>query len=258
MFYLISLCYNRLVTGIKNIERDKYVESYAYLSNEENSMRNEKSYGLLAGVFLILSIIFTIIVCNVDVAAIGPEESSVGLSTINKYFHDLTGLNMIFYSLSKYLGYLVFLPVLYFGLFGFLQLVTGKKLSAVDINIWCLLGLYIVFALIYVFFEKVIINYRPEILPDETALEASFPSTHTMLAIVILGSAIIEWGIIFKRRIKTKKYLQILASLLMVLIVVFRLLSGAHWLSDIFAGILYSVTILMAFKALLSRYIFEQ
>ncbi len=220
-------------------------------------MKNEKSYGLLAGLFLLMSIIFTLLVCLVDVAAIGPEGSCVGLSSINKYFHDMTGLNLTFYNLSKYLGYLAFLAVGYFGIFGLKQLIKSRKLSKVDINIWYLLGLYIVFAIIYVFFEKVIINYRPEILPDETALEASFPSTHTMLSIVILGSAIMEWGIIYKKNSRLKWTLQIIAAIVMVLIVVFRLLSGAHWFSDIIAGVLYSITILLVFKSLLNLYIYD-
>ena len=42
---------------------------------------------------------------------------------------------------------------------------------------------------VYILFEKVVINYRPILIDNE--LEASFPSSHTMLAICTSVSSLL-------------------------------------------------------------------
>ena len=90
---------------------------------------------------------------------------------------------------------------------------------------------------VYVFFEKVIINYRPVILDGE--LEASYPSSHTMLAICICMSSLL----ISKYYIKDKyrKIFDNITFVLMILLVVGRIISGVHWITDIIGGILISL-----------------
>ena len=98
-------------------------------------------------------------------------------------------------------------------------------------------ALFVITIILYVAFDKIVINYRPVILPGELELESSFPSSHTMLAIVVFGSAAID----LKRRLKGNKVgsiIGIVLCLLMLLIVVCRFLSGAHWLTDIVGGVL--------------------
>ena len=48
---------------------------------------------LLAGLFLVLFLVLIVLVKKVDVADIGPEGTSIGLSNLNQSFHDMTGEN---------------------------------------------------------------------------------------------------------------------------------------------------------------------
>lgn len=70
-------------------------------------------------------------------------------------------------------------------------------------------------------------------------LEASFPSSHTMLTLVILGTAIVE----IQRKIKnpkTKYALTVILEIIMAVMVIGRLLAGVHWFTDILGGVLIS------------------
>jgi undecaprenyl-diphosphatase len=108
-----------------------------------------------------------------------------------------------------------------------------------------MLGFFYVIVLItYFFFEKVQINYRPVILDE--GLEASFPSSHTMLALCVCLSALIMNNYIkFKKN--PKKIFNIGIILLMVLIVLSRFLSGVHWFTDIIGGIIISIFLVYIF-----------
>ena len=143
--------------------------------------------------------VYTLLVKYVDQAPMSPGGEMVGFSTLNEKFHILTGLNLTWYNITKYLGIIPFLLVLYFGLIGLRQLINRKKILKVDRKLLLLGCFYILLGITYVFFEKVIINYRPVILDGE--LEASYPSSHTMLAICICLSSIM----ISKDYIKNKK-----------------------------------------------------
>ena len=68
------------------------------------------------------------------------------------------------------------------------ELVQRKSLAKVDKKILALGGLFVVTGILYVLFEKVVINCRPILMEGETVPEASFPSSHTVLAVVIFGS----------------------------------------------------------------------
>ena len=53
---------------------------------------------------LVLFILWTLVVCFVDVRPIGPHNSSVGLAGINQFFHSLTGVNFLLYHITDWLG----------------------------------------------------------------------------------------------------------------------------------------------------------
>ena len=208
---------------------------------------------LLAGCFALLAAILTALVLFVDVAAIGPEGSKVGLSSINKTVHDLTGVSFRLYKITEYIGYAVLLVAALFAAFGLWQAIQRRSVAKVDRDILLLGALYAVVLLIYVFFEKVIVNYRPVVMPDEEALEASFPSTHTLLACTIMGSAIMVLGkYVRKRNLCT--ILQAVCAGMMTAVVVGRFFSGVHWLTDIVASLLISAALLLLFSGLRARW----
>lgn len=198
-------------------------------------------------VLTLLSIIYILIVKNLDVKAIGPKSSKVGLASINLFFRKLIGYNEIIYKITEVLGIIALLIVGVYGLIGLIQLIKGKSLKKVDSKIISLGILYVLVGFVYVLFEKLVINYRP--ILEDGKLEASFPSSHTMMAICICISAII----VNKSLIKNKKYLKITniaLVVLMILIVLGRLISGVHWFSDIVGGIIISITLLSYFTVI--------
>ena len=129
------------------------------------------------------------------------------------------------------------LAIVIFGLFGLMQLYYKKGFKNVDKDLYALCGLYVLCLVIYAVFEKVIINYRPVIL--EEGLEASYPSSHTILAVAFISAAVVE----FNARLKAKRVRTVVVSLCILVgigVVVTRFLSGVHWLTDIVGSILIS------------------
>jgi undecaprenyl-diphosphatase len=102
-------------------------------------------------------------------------------------------------------------------------------------------------AIVYVLFEKVIINYRP-ILIDKV-LEASYPSSHTVLAMCVAVSFVMISKKYFG---KFTKFLNFIVLTLLTLVLAGRIISGVHWLTDIVGGVLISCVLISMFNTLIS------
>ncbi|MBQ5558755.1 MAG: phosphatase PAP2 family protein [Lachnospiraceae bacterium] len=215
-------------------------------------MKNKGCYAL-GGISAVISLLIIAMVRMVDVSAIGPKGTSIGLSHINQKVHETIGVNQIWYDITEILGGVAILVAGIFALVGFVQLVKGKSLAKVDKEIYAVGGLYAVVVVLYALFEKVIINYRPVIMDGETAPEASFPSSHTMLTCVVMGSAIILIGKYIQSE-GLKKILQIAAAVILIVTVVGRLISGVHWFSDIMGGIFISLTLVSIFAGIVKSF----
>ncbi len=197
-----------------------------------------KNKKLITIISLIIVILYILLIKFVDVQAIGPQNTKVGCATINHFFQNLLPYNDIFYKISKYFGYLSFLLIFFYAFIGLYQLIKYKSIEKVDKKIIMLGFFYIIVLITYFFFEKVSLNYRPVVLDE--GLEASFPSSHTMLAIcVCLSSIIMNKHIKFKQT--PRKIFNIAILVLMAIIVLSRFLSGVHWFTDIIGGILISL-----------------
>ena len=211
-------------------------------------MNNKKRNFLISGILLLIAITFTILVKVVDVKQIGVNNSSIGFATLNQFIFETTGVNMIWYHITDWLGLIpVFMAIVY-AFIGLIQFIKRRSIFKVDKEI-ILLGLYYIIVIaLYVFFEKVIINYRPILMNG--FLEASYPSSHTLMTICICGSSILINKKLFNNKItKVIKYLSII---IITINVVERLISGVHWFTDIIGGILISSGLLMSFYSLLS------
>jgi len=206
----------------------------------------------LSCIFAFLFLLLIAAVKLVDIAPIGPDGTSVGLSTLNGAFHTIFGYNDFFYTVSDIMGYGSLIIGGMLALAGFLQLFKRKSLAKVDVEILSLGVLYIVTIGLYVIFEKVIINYRPVIMPDCTEPEASFPSSHTLLSLVMIGSLIMLIDKYVTKQ-KPKRILKSLSYVYIFVMVTCRLLSGAHWLSDIAGGILLGLSLLSLYSAILKK-----
>ena len=181
---------------------------------------------------------------------IGPEETSIGLATINGMIHETTGVQMIWYEITSYLGILSILVGLCFACIGFVQLIRRRSLLKVDAEILSLGCLYVILAVLYILFELVVINERPIIMPGDEHVEASFPSSHTLLSFAIFGSAMIVIGKYVRNR-RFCNLIQVLLGILILIAVFGRLLSGVHWFTDILGSLFLSAALLLLFTGLL-------
>lgn len=203
---------------------------------------------IISIVLIILSVLFTELVKNIDVKPIGPNESLVGFADINRLFHNLIGSNMIIYKVTEFLGYIPIVMALVYVFIGLKELIERKSLLKVDREIYILALFYVLVVGVYVFFEKFIVNYRPILI--DGVLEASYPSSHTLMSICLCGSSIIINKKIFKNKFGDVE--NILSVTLILLIVIGRIISGVHWFTDILGGIIISSALLVVFYSVIS------
>ena len=200
--------------------------------------------------FLIAFVLWTVLVKSVEVKAIGPEGSSVGFSTLNKFIHELTGVNWFLYILTDWLGLVPIAVAFSFAILGLVQLIKRKSLRKVDYNILALGVFYIVVIAVYILFEIVVINYRPTLISGY--LEASYPSSTTMLVMCVMPTAAMQMNMRIKNVIFRRCVVFIIIAFT-AFMVIGRILSGVHWISDIIGGALFSVGIVMMYNAFLSE-----
>ncbi len=194
---------------------------------------------------LIVFVLWTTLLKFIDVQQIGPLDSKVGFSTLNLFFHKLTGVNMILYTITDWLGLVPFFCTFIFAILGLIQLIKRKSILNVDYSILILGGYYIVVFALYFFFEIVVINYRPILING--ILEASYPSSTTMLVLTVMPTTIIQLNSRIKN--KTFRYIINIAIMFFIAFMVFgRLVSGVHWLSDIIGGILLSTGLVFMYN----------
>ena len=211
-------------------------------------MKENKKLFIGSACCFVLFIIFTLLVKNVGVMPVGPQNSEVGFASVNKAVSDSLPYNDFMYNLSEVLGYIAILSVAFFGLFGIMQLFIKKGFSKVDKDLYILCGLYAGVLACYILFEKIIINYRPVILDE--GLEASYPSSHTMLTICTMSVAMMQ----ITRRVidgRIKTLLISLCTLIMAGTLIGRVLSGVHWLTDIIGALLLSVALVYTYRMVL-------
>lgn len=196
-------------------------------------------------------LLWTVLLEIVDVQAIGPRESTVGFARINSYFHNLTGVHMSLYTITDWLGLIPLAFAMGFALLGLIQWVKRKHLFKVDADILILGGFYIAVMVVYALFEVVVINYRPVLI--DGVLEASYPSSTTMLVMCVMPTAIMQ----FRNRIRNnmlKRWVTAAITVFLVFMVVGRLLSGVHWLTDIVGGAMLSTGLVLLYRGISMMY----
>lgn len=192
-------------------------------------------------------IVFTILVKVIDVQAAGAEGTLIGFAGLNTSVFTILGTNGFCYTLTQIFGLLAIGVAGVFAITGLTQLIKRKSLMKVDREILMAGIIYAAVIILYVLFETLAINYRPLVLED--GLEASYPSTHTMLILTILGTAIPLAGKYIKNQ-KTALATRFICIVIMWLTVICRLLSGVHWFTDIIGGILISLCLISLYNAL--------
>ncbi len=208
-----------------------------------------KISGILFGCF----VFFTILIRFIDRAAIGPSDSVVGFAKLNGAVRSAVGDSKMWYALSSFFGVVVILVVAGFVCLGAYELIRRKSFAGVDPDIYALAVIYVIMGVFYIVFDKIIIvNYRP--LLENGELAASYPSSHTLMAVTVLGTAVIA----LYKRLKdpnTRLIVFLSAMILMFLAVLTRFLSGVHWFTDIFASFLLGASLVALYSAI-SEYSF--
>ena len=196
--------------------------------------------------FLAAFLVWTAAVCFVDVRAIGPQGSEVGLAGLNQWVHQLTGVHMTLYTITDWLGLVPIAFALAFALLGLFQWIGRKSIWSVDRSILILGGFYTVVLAAYLFFEKFVVNYRPVLI--EGVLEASYPSSTTMLVLCVMSTAVMQLRARIKKPV-VRRWVSAGIHAFTVFMVVGRLISGVHWFSDIVGGILLSAGLVLLYDA---------
>ena len=186
----------------------------------------------------------------IDVQLIGPQGSKIGFATLNKWIQDAIGVNWRLYRITDWLG---LVPIGFgfgFAILGLLQWIKRKSFLKVDRNILVLGGFYAVVMIVYAAFEVVVINYRPVLI--EGCLEASYPSSTTMLVLCVMPTAVMQLNMRIQS-VKFRRCISVAISAFVIFMVVGRLLSGVHWLTDIIGGILLSAGLVETYVAIINH-----
>ena len=207
--------------------------------------RNQRQMCVSLGL-LILFVLWTAAVRLFDVRPIGPNGSSVGFAALNGAVRELTGVHMALYTVTDWLSLIPLFVAIGFAALGLWQLIRRKSVFKVDYNIIVLGGFYVLVMAVYLFFEAVVVNYRPVLI--DGFLEASYPSSTTVLVMCVIPTAMMQ----LHQRIgnKTVRAVVLVAlALFTVLMVLGRLMSGVHWVTDIIGGMLLSAGLVMLYDA---------
>lgn len=186
---------------------------------------------------ILLFLLWTVLVCSVDKAPIGPNGSIVGFSGLNSIVHRITGVDMTFYAVTDWLGLIPLGFVVLFGVQGLAQWIKGKSLKKVDYSLRMLGVYYLVVLVLFVLFEELALNYRPVLI--DGVLEASYPSSTTLLVLCVMPTVFIQ----LKLRVKNSILISCCnycIAVFSVFMIVGRLLSGVHWATDIIGSVLLS------------------
>ncbi|MBP3443003.1 MAG: phosphatase PAP2 family protein [Clostridia bacterium] len=202
---------------------------------------------LACGVVLVIVFgIWTCLIQLIDVRNVGVNGTSIGFARLNMWFHSETGVNITLYKITDWLGLVpVFLCIL-FALLGIVQMIRRKNLFKVDADI-IFLGIYYVLVIAgYLIFEMFPINYRPILI--DGFMEVSYPSSTTLLVLTVMPTLNFQ----INRRVKNKTICEIVCIftvLFSAFMVIGRLISGVHWLTDIVGSCFFSAGLFYIYKA---------
>ena len=142
---------------------------------------------IAAGVLLALFAALTVSLVFVDRQPIAGDGSLVGLATFNLDARTILGQSNLMEKLSNLLLIVPAVGALMIAIVGCKQLIRSRSRSGVDRDLWLLLGIYGAMLVLYVLFNCISPNNRP--ILEDGACEPSFPSSHTLLAVTMCGTA---------------------------------------------------------------------
>ena len=213
-------------------------------------MKRNPQKGIGIGLGLLAAfLLWTVLILCVDVRPVGQQGTDVGFAALNVWFHGLTGVHLSLYDLTDKLELLTFVVCLAFGLLGLIQMIRRRSLKRVDPDLLLLGAYYIVVLFIYLIFDKIPINYRP--IPIDGVMETSYPSSTTLLVLSVMPTLKFQ----IDRRVGGKtirKVTTVFVILFSAFIVLARLISGVHWLTDILGSVILSAVLYVLYTSLVA------
>ena len=209
--------------------------------------KNGKKQFISGIVFMAAFVIWTWLIQNVDVQPVGQKGTVVGFAVFNCWFHKVTGVHMAIYTITDWLGLVPIFVCMTFGGIGFVQLIKRKSLFRVDLDL-VYLGIYYVLVIFgYLFFEICPINYRPVLI--DGILEASYPSSTTLLVLSVMPTLMLQTNCRIKNRY-AKRIIYIFTVVFSAFMVIGRLIAGVHWFTDIVGAVFLSTGLFYFYKAI--------
>ena len=209
-------------------------------------MKDVRNKELVSGISLLAAFaVWTILIRFVDVQNVGPAGTAVGFAAFNVWFHRITGVHMVIYTITDWLGLVPIIVCMCFGVPGLVELIKGRSLLKVDHDILLLGVYYVVVILGYLLFETVPINYRPILIDGN--LEASYPSSTTLLVLSVMPTLKYQTD----RRIAnpvTRKAIRVFIFAFSLFMVIGRTISGVHWATDIVGSVFLSTGLYLIYR----------
>ena len=215
----------------------------------ERQEKRNSTKNLMAGIILLAAfVVWTVMIRTVDVQPLGQNGTDIGFAALNVWFHQVTGVHMSLYVITDWLGLVpIFVCMVFCGI-GLVQLIKRRSLWKVDRDIIVLGIYYIIVIICYLVFEMIPINYRPVLINGN--LEVSYPSSTTLLVLCVMPTLIEQMG----RRVKNRTLngvAQLFSGTFSVFMVIGRLISGVHWLTDIVGAVLVSAGLFYIYEAII-------
>lgn len=215
-------------------------------------MKNSRKRNWYLGISFVGAFLFwTMLIQRVDVQPMGVKGTMIGFATLNCWFHKLTGVHMEIYHMTDWLGLVPIFACMFWGIVGLMQWIQRRSIRKVDYDILCLGIYYVVVVAAYLAFEMIPINYRPILI--EGRMEVSYPSSTTLLVLCVMPTVIEQ----VNRRINSenvRRSVRIFVVVFSMFMVIGRLISGVHWLTDIVGSVLLSTGMFCIYKAVVMRY----
>ena len=201
---------------------------------KDRRMKDKGKRELMPGLVLLAGfIVWTILIRHIDVQKAGPRGTEIGFASFNVWSHRLTGVHMLIYTITDWLGLVPIFICMGFGLLGLIQWIKRRSLLRVDPDILLLGVYYLVVIFGYLLFEMVPINYRPILI---TLLVLSVMPTLKFQADRRVMSAVL------------RKSITIFVIVFSTFMVIGRLISGVHWATDIIGSVLLSSGLFMIYR----------